>query len=468
MMTEESRLFPLILGGQCDNAIRNLQEKYAVLDSVNTAIDGIKGDNMMSGNAFVNIKRHMGDHRLISDAIRDAAESEETDFVRLKETIGTEILIGSVILRNKESAEKADKYYTDKINECRIELVITAPPAVYSLYDKMLSHYTMLSKANEKILHAWEEKEDRYNEIEQNTMWLFSRTLDVRMAIKKGLELIAAASIGLPRSYDAEYTLAQWRVSMQTSRNKLAFENALAEIRYIDGDEAYEWVKGSVEYAKEYLNTRGFYVRSYDLGLLREKYADYKMITEIDKITEEKYSYGRWKAANTQEQREDFLREYMNEIMGIMGLEGLALVIDFSPPGKRTVSGMYYHTGNNDVGVSPLTLWINPDRIKPRTNAKRTYKQIQTVVHELRHAYQRAVLEGLVNTKGYEVSDATRAAWKNNLHNRIKIGESRTDATIQYQDPNRKGRYTWEEYRNQPIEIDAFSFGEGKEWYELW
>ena len=295
--------------------------------------------------------------------------------------------------------------------------------------------------------------------------------------------MIAGASTGLPDSYDSQ-SLAAWRLRMQELRERLPFDQALDEIRVEHGDEAYEWVKESYDIAREMLNAWGFPVGDYDFDLLSEKLHDYQMIQEIKRVTEEQFPLSDWEALTTLEERQIFLQEYMDAILPIMGLENIGLrPISFDPTiGQANWNGFYNHSFNHELGIPARTTWINPTTIDPNNEGwwfwqpspTDSYKSLQTLVHELRHAYQNVAVDNIRAMENAPnapvVASVTADAWD---HNRINHLDTQTDRTTdesdteRYQEPGQTGNYTYPEYRNQPLEVDANGFAKNEVWNKV-
>lgn len=149
----------------------------------------------------------------------------------------------------------------------------------------------------------------------------------------------------------------------------------------------------------------------------------------------------------------------VKQTVPIFGLPAIEPLICFSEPVDRTSNGTYDHY--NGAG----TVWINPTRIDPafegvggERTARQAFERVGTVVHELRHAFQ---VSALYNPEQFMVSEATMDAWRNNYPRRrgrghyIQQGNTRADG---------EGYYVWRDFRNQPIEVDAFGFGDLTGW----
>ena len=222
MMNETSQLHPAALRAQCASAISNLEENNTNLDTLNRVIGAYINDTALVGRSYNAIRRQMEDYKLIINAKREANDSDIWDFRTLSTAVGIdEVLIGALILRNKEAAINADADYKVKINLYTALMIASMASLSGGLlatyYRNLRNDYRDLRDANQVTLQLWIDNENRYNEIEIATKWLFEKTSMLRSNIDGGLRVIAGASTGLPDSYGAE-GLAAWRTRMQELR----------------------------------------------------------------------------------------------------------------------------------------------------------------------------------------------------------------------------------------------------------
>ncbi|WP_298069902.1 hypothetical protein [uncultured Mailhella sp.] len=156
----------------------------------------------------------------------------------------------------------------------------------------------------------------------------------------------------------------------------------------------------------------------------QEKEHDLYMQNEIFALLETPaYNKETWSRA-TVEQRKDILQNYLAELSTIYGVK-ISSEIDFCHLGTST-RGQY---SPNSKQVT-----INEDYLS-RTDS---YQIMQTMIHEMRHAYQYAAVE---DPGSYNVSAETIEQWKNNF------------APGNYYSGDDYSRYV-----SQPIEYDAKNF----------
>ena len=137
----------------------------------------------------------------------------------------------------------------------------------------------------------------------------------------------------------------------------------------------------------------------------------------------EKYSKETWNKASL-DQRKEILQDYLHELERIYGVS-VEPEIDFFPNGGNT-RGAYVD--------SRKLVRINEDYL----SRSDSYQIMQTMIHEMRHAYQHAAVR---DPESYTVSAETIAVWEENL------------PPENYKSTKRG--YTYTEYVSQPIEWDA-------------
>ena len=250
-------------------------------------------------------------------------------------------------------------------------------------------------------------------------------------------------------------------------------------IEAIKGPDVLELLLDRVAVAEEYLEMWGFPSPPNDPMLLLQKFQDHLIMEAIDYIrnNDPRFCEEVWANA-TIEERINILNIYMNEIMPIFGvqiIDEIYLIEPRNPEYPHRPRGNYSHSGRRDEESGellrdPRTVGINPWWLdSTNVGCDDSLRLFNTIAHELRHAYQRYAL---ANPGDFIVSEATLEAWRNNYQNVIFPGERRfTGNDTGNEAGNKTGdgkfRYTWEEYRNQAIEVDAFGIGNGTGWEKV-
>lgn len=170
----------------------------------------------------------------------------------------------------------------------------------------------------------------------------------------------------------------------------------------------------------------------------QEKAADDAMKQELwNVLQDEKYSPENWDKASVEE-RKQILQDYMDEVVKIYGLQDVKPRIIWDPDATYKESsitwGYYTHSRH--------TVTLNEQALSDSVASWDSYELLETVSHELRHAYQH---EAVDHPTDYMVSKDTIDKWDDNFDNYIS---SDTD---------------YDGYRNQPVEVDARDFQVGRD-----
>ena len=165
----------------------------------------------------------------------------------------------------------------------------------------------------------------------------------------------------------------------------------------------------------------------------QEKAADAAMKRRLWNVLQnEKYSQSHWDAASLEE-RKQILQDYMNDVIAIYGLKDVKSSISWDSDATYTSQsitwGYYSHRTH--------TVTLNERALTDSQGNWDSYELLETVSHELRHAYQH---EAIDHPTDYMVSKETIKTWKDNFAHYI---DSDSD---------------YEGYRNQPVEVDARDF----------
>lgn len=160
----------------------------------------------------------------------------------------------------------------------------------------------------------------------------------------------------------------------------------------------------------------------------REKANDLAMQKAVFALRDEdRFSEKTWKKASLEE-RKQILREFVAALAVAMGIHEPGSV-EFSVLDENTRG--FYSYENDMVAINESYL----------TN-KDSYAITQTVIHEMRHAYQHEVVD---HPENFQVTEETVEAWRNNFDNYRGSKE-----------------YGYDSYVTQPIEWDAKNFARQK------
>ena len=165
----------------------------------------------------------------------------------------------------------------------------------------------------------------------------------------------------------------------------------------------------------------------------QERAADAAMKRRLwEVLQDEKYSPEHWDKASVEE-RQQILQDYVDEVIAIYGLQDVDRRIHWDNNATYTDSSITW--GYYDHDDHSITL--NERALTDSVSTWDSYDLLETVSHELRHAYQH---EAVDHPTDYLVTAETIAAWDYNIDN--------------YIDPDDD----YDGYRDQIIEVDARDF----------
>ena len=173
---------------------------------------------------------------------------------------------------------------------------------------------------------------------------------------------------------------------------------------------------------------------TYDTTTLeQEKAADAAMKRRLwEVLQDEKYSPEHWDKASVEE-RQQILQDYVDEVIAIYGLQDVDRRIRWDNEATYTDSSITW--GYYDHDDHSITL--NERALTDSVSSWDSYDLLETVSHELRHAYQH---EAVDHPTDYMVTAETIAEWDYNIDHYIRP------------------EVNYDGYRDQTIEVDARDF----------
>lgn len=160
---------------------------------------------------------------------------------------------------------------------------------------------------------------------------------------------------------------------------------------------------------------------------------------EISKILRKKeYSKKTWNQASVEEKKV-ILNKYLQEVAGVMGLEVGEIVFTYSGVSDGTYNKGAYSSDINTVSINE---WVLENGGKD--NIEDSYCLLNTIVHEMRHAYQWNVCE---NPEQFVVTEETIQKWQNSMDT------YKSQSGFMAEGMNEDDAY--EAYRRQDVEVDA-------------
>jgi hypothetical protein len=174
----------------------------------------------------------------------------------------------------------------------------------------------------------------------------------------------------------------------------------------------------------------------------KQKARDAEMQGELrDLLGENEFSESAWKSASIDE-RKEMIRNALERMNAVYGIN-VNKEIDFLTDKPSSYRGHHVDT-DNIIGLNEKNL-KNGD-----------YQQVMTtLIHEMRHAYQRAVV---ADPDQYVVSKETAKTWEDNYApGHYKEPPKEEDYAVDRE----KARQKFKEYEAQPVEKDARDLSEG-------
>lgn len=262
-MTENDYLNPIAIKEQCDAAISRLERDNTALDIVECSLDAFINDEEIKSVAYDALKQQINDYKTLLQAMREANNVDMLDFTMLKSYVGDEVLDGSNILTQKKAALNA-KNNDENMAELYEGYAMSASyPWMSWYYSDKANEYWHMADIDQQLYNAWQEKEDRYDEIEINTKELFQGGTLLRQAAQRGLESISG--VFQNKTYVPDMN-AEWR-NIFTDEYKMEwYTQELLDIGYTQGEIDSLISKGiiltsaDIEKIKESLLTEKIYV----------------------------------------------------------------------------------------------------------------------------------------------------------------------------------------------------------------
>ena len=186
-MNENSYLNPTKIKEECDSAIQKLENDNEAIRVAENSLNTFLNDSEIKSEAFDALKFQMSDYITVLQAMRTANNSDIADFTILKSSVGDEVLIGGNILKQKAAALRQKAADEETAQEYEREANKAFWPWESRYYSWKANQYWNMAEIDQRLYLMWQEKEDRYDEIEGTTSGLFLATNAMRAAAEAGL-----------------------------------------------------------------------------------------------------------------------------------------------------------------------------------------------------------------------------------------------------------------------------------------
>ncbi len=173
-MKAESKLFPYKIQAQCQSAIGVLKRTNDNLLLTKEKVAAFVNDKEMKSVSFGELKKQCGNYLDIIDLLIDANEQDIADFQILDEAVGTDNLIGSIILSNQEKYMQMRDNMEQSAEKYRSMAACSLSPTFCEYYLQIASFYQEMGEQYNEEFLFWIAREELYDSIETTTSGLFT------------------------------------------------------------------------------------------------------------------------------------------------------------------------------------------------------------------------------------------------------------------------------------------------------
>jgi len=327
-------LDPAEIKAQCREAIDNLSEVSSKTMVIEQKLDAFINNNELEGKAFDALKQQIADYKTVLQSIRSLIKYNISEYKTLMSSVGDKVLDGDKILKGQEYARNMTHAYEDRAKHCRENAVTYAAISVYSESQiTRASLYDHLANNSRRMLEIWEEKEQKYYDIENATKNLFS-TGD------STAEQINAALSDLGKSFRAgafhPNLAASWRTKLNEEVKELDVILFYGIKRPISIDnETWEKYQGEVTTNVLLLEKQGWAIdgikayAKYINKNIAGKIPSGNVLVEIDKCNKQTQLVGSevfkkmWYAWKAEGLSASESKKKLNMLMKVTGMDGI-------------------------------------------------------------------------------------------------------------------------------------------------
>ncbi|MBQ6462186.1 MAG: hypothetical protein IJJ59_02540 [Pseudobutyrivibrio sp.] len=209
-MTEEQYLDQAKLKGQCTASVKQLTTNNEHLESLKSVYASVDEVNM-EGKTGDGLVKQSEAYEILIQGLESGNNCDISDHNFLASLLGDEILDGSVIIPNRESALKSYEREDEEATKCSTKA--TSLPswrvAEYGYWMCCYWYHNHLASNYNSEYKYWKGKSDKYDEIESASSNLFSNSKDYRSIALEGLKALAVDFV------NGEYTLTgcdEWKM----------------------------------------------------------------------------------------------------------------------------------------------------------------------------------------------------------------------------------------------------------------
>ena len=333
-MSASFYLDPAEIKAQCREAIDNLSEVSSKTMVIEQKLDAFINNNELEGKAFDALKQQIADYKTVLQSIRSLIKYNISEYKTLMSSVGDKVLDGDKILKGQEYARNRIHSYEDRAKHCRENAVTYAVIAPFAeSQNQIAGYYDHLANNHRRMLEIWEEKEQKYYDIENATKNLFS-TGD------STAEQINLALSDLGKSFRAgafhPNLAASWRAKLNEEVKELDVINMFGIKRPISiDDETWEKYQGEVTTNVLLLEKQGWAIdgikayAKYINKNIAGKIPSGNVLIEIDKCNKQTQLVGSevfkkmWYAWKAEGSSASESKKKLNMLMKVTGMDGI-------------------------------------------------------------------------------------------------------------------------------------------------
>lgn len=225
-------LNPPSIQAQCSAAINNLLEESQELVIANGSICEFISDEELNASGFETLKNQMRNYMSVISALMSAISIDIQDYKYLSGAVGIEVLDGDVIEKKIEEAKGKKDSFRNKAQEFRNEGDISNEPLIYNWKYAKADLFDAFADLEQKKEEHWQEKVDKYIQIESDTASLFCFGNSIRSAAADGLSALGKNFQNGVFTNTSDGAIAEMnsKVHRFESQHSVAFEGAGFEL----------------------------------------------------------------------------------------------------------------------------------------------------------------------------------------------------------------------------------------------
>ena len=172
-MTTNDKLNPTSIRSQCSTIISEVSNDLNVLLNNKNEIDSFVNDTEIESISFDQLKIQFDCYNPILDLMIDANNKLKDDCDTLQNSVGDEVLDGSVIIPNKNKYKKLAADMFAKGAHYATLAAVAVIPSLVALFSSLATFYNGLAAIYYALYLYWYGKEKKFDSIEASTCSLF-------------------------------------------------------------------------------------------------------------------------------------------------------------------------------------------------------------------------------------------------------------------------------------------------------